>query len=302
MAYQGSPVNSGGTRRTRSAIRAGRLRIELHRTLRVPNDGKRYPLPPSMGVFPLFRLRTGEFAVPVHQWEAMWISFDAPAWHPSAVQVSAGGVNVLSGEPFATPLREGNYLVAPPQLWLDGAKTGAGVVRQFVAAPLGQGMTVGEQIAGTAESSLRIRVFAAKPGRFPERGPRGGLEEGLELPFGVAVGGTIEQSVYADPHGLRTWDRSRVREFAVMLLNSAEFEEKTGVTAPPSPVSAADYNDLGLPWFALYDEPAGEIPADTRLAGLEAAPVPGDRPVGRLRVAKIRHPGAGADAGGGRKR
>jgi raffinose/stachyose/melibiose transport system permease protein len=56
------------------------------------------------------------------------------------------------------------------------------------------------------------------------------------LPFGVAAGGTIEQNVYADPHGLRTWDRSRVGEFAIMLLNAfkspAEYSQNGPLSLP----------------------------------------------------------------------
>ena len=42
-----------------------------------------------------------------------------------------------------------NYIVVPDQPWLDGYNND-GVVRQFVAAPLGDGVTV-RQIAGTSD-------------------------------------------------------------------------------------------------------------------------------------------------------
>lgn len=32
------------------------VRIEFHRTLRIPDDGKIYPLPPSLGLFPICKV------------------------------------------------------------------------------------------------------------------------------------------------------------------------------------------------------------------------------------------------------
>ena len=167
-------------------LRAGRrFALRLERTLRVPNDGKVYPLPPSLGAFPVFRTRDyaatraaaerGEFLVPLYQWEALWLSFDSAEWKPNAVQVAAGGVNVLSGERFPSGLksRPQNYMVCPLQPWLDGIRTGTGTVRQFMAAPPGSGLTLEEQIAGsTGRGGLQVRVYEPRPGVFPERKPR----------------------------------------------------------------------------------------------------------------------------------
>ncbi|MEJ7608881.1 MAG: hypothetical protein WKF37_22060 [Bryobacteraceae bacterium] len=77
----------------------------------------------------------------MHPWEALWFSFEAVSWKPNAVQLSSGGVNVLTGEASGLPLsaQPQNYLVVPEQPWLDGFKTSAGVVSQFVAAPFGEG-------------------------------------------------------------------------------------------------------------------------------------------------------------------
>lgn len=37
------------------AIRIGqRFAVSFHRTLRIPDDGRTYPLPPGLGMFPLF--------------------------------------------------------------------------------------------------------------------------------------------------------------------------------------------------------------------------------------------------------
>jgi hypothetical protein len=63
--------------------------IDLQRTLRIPDDGKRHPLPPGLGSFPLRHLddftprgpenwrERGGVIMPMHQAEAMWLNFTA---------------------------------------------------------------------------------------------------------------------------------------------------------------------------------------------------------------------------------
>jgi hypothetical protein len=77
------------------------------------------------------------------------------------------------------------------------------------------------------------------------------LLEALQL--GVGAGGTIRQKVYADPLGLRIWERTDYAEVTVRIVNSLQWRALTGEDPPPSPVSAHDYSDWGLPWFDLYD-------------------------------------------------
>ena len=278
-------------------LAGSRFRMRLERTLRVPNDGRSYPLPPSFGAFPVYRVGgypalkgmadRGEYFVPMYQWEAMWLSFEAEEWKPNAVQVAAGGVNVLTGAPFPSPLsgRPQNYLVCPLQPWLDGIKTKDGGVSQFVAAPIGEGITVEEQLAGQAtRGGLQVRVFEPRPGIFPERKPRGispalfseTLYSGSEL--GLAGGGTIEQKVYPDPHGVRTWDANNFYDIRLLIVNSAQFREVTGEEPPPSPISAADYERLKLPWFRLFDEDLGDVRSSSKLRKLKTA-APGDESV-----------------------
>ena len=66
-----------------------RLRISFQRTLRIPDDGNEYPLPPGLGSFPLRHvddfaskvpagwLRRGGVMMPMYQSEALWVSFDS---------------------------------------------------------------------------------------------------------------------------------------------------------------------------------------------------------------------------------
>lgn len=39
-----------------------------------------------------------------------------------------------------------------------------------------------------------------------------------------------------------------------------------GIAPPPTLIDAKAYTDSGLPWFALYDESAGDVPVSERLS------------------------------------
>ncbi len=151
-------------------MRFGSLCVQFHRTVRVPEGRSPAQLPPNLGVMdfePVKKYKTncpsdwepeGYFAA-LHETEAMWMSF-API-NPVAVLVGAGGINALTGEKLGTKLEKGNYLVAPPQPWLDGWKDKDGTVYQFVATAhkAGDGNTVGEQLIGK-ESKTGALAFA----------------------------------------------------------------------------------------------------------------------------------------------
>ena len=162
------------------------LAVSLQRTLRLPDDGRTYPLPPGLGAFPVLRVQDFEERVPstwlkhrgvfipLFQREALWLGFQAPPWRPHAVKVGVGGINAVSGEPWDEELHAGpqDYIVCPLQPWLDGINAGDGSVRQFVAAPLGEGLTVEAQLAGAEETGgVQLLVFAPRPGRFPDEPP-----------------------------------------------------------------------------------------------------------------------------------
>ena len=66
-----------------------------------------------------------------------------------------------------------NYLVAPVapvaphQPWLDGFCVSKGLVRQFVAMPLGDGYMAEEQLSGTGEhGGLQLAVQPLKAERY----------------------------------------------------------------------------------------------------------------------------------------
>ncbi len=163
-------------------LKVGPLEVAFHRTVRVSLD-KTNALPPSLGRFPIHKVSDYRQTTPayweddavfiaLHDTEAMWMSFNRRHAAPVAVLVGCGGINALNGEKLGTKLVSDNYLVAPPQPWLDGWKGEDGTVCQFIGTEYqkGTGLTVGEQIMG-AESrtgGLGIAVFEAKdPSRFP---------------------------------------------------------------------------------------------------------------------------------------
>src|SRR6516162_888481 len=138
------------------------LKVVFQRTLRIPDDGRSYPLPPGFGSFPVRRVddyadrvpeewreRGGVF-IPMYQREAMWIAFEGQHWKPRAVKIGVGKVCAITGQPWSEDLHghPQDYVVTPPQPWLDGICAGVGMIRQFVAMPLGMGYTVEGQVTG----------------------------------------------------------------------------------------------------------------------------------------------------------
>jgi hypothetical protein len=268
-----------------------RLSVAFHRTLRVPEDDKDYPLPPGLGRLPVHRVEEFEgrlprgwrkhdaVFVPLFQREALWLGFDGRWWHPNAITIAAGGVNVVTGRPATETISADpqDYLVVPDQPWLDGFHLEAGVVRQFVAAPLGWSATVSEQLASNDQSALRFRIFDAVPGRFPEHAPPEpdrimegapmAMPAGLEM--GFAAGGRIVQKLYTDEYGIASWQREPVADLIAYVVNSEAYAEITGQPAPPSPISAEDYTNAGLPWFELYDEARSSVATENWLRRLK---------------------------------
>ncbi|UBF30355.1 hypothetical protein K9N68_34690 (plasmid) [Kovacikia minuta CCNUW1] len=256
-----------------------RFAVSFQRTLRIPDDGHTYPLPPGLGSFPLRKvedyrdrvpqhwLQQGGVFIPMYQREALWLSFSAASWKPNAVKIAIGGINAITGEPDDNQLRADpqNYIVCPNQPWLDGIHTGQNSIRQFVAMPLGQGYTVEASLTGTeALGGIQIVVFEPKPGKFPDKPPpvddnvlrraRSLFSPAGFQSMGVGAGGVIQQKIYPDPYGLDTWDEDNYGRIFIHILNSLQFQALTGQEPPPTPIAANTYTEYGLPWFALYDE------------------------------------------------
>jgi hypothetical protein len=155
-------------------MRLGTLEITFHRTVRVPNGRQPSNLPPSLGRIELYRVskyaercpknwESEGYFMALHDIEAMWMSFTPQ--QPVALLVGAGGTNALNGEKLGTTLAKGNYVVAPPQPWLDGWKDTDGTVYQFVATPYkkGEGRSVAEQLMREESKTGAIGIALFNP-------------------------------------------------------------------------------------------------------------------------------------------
>lgn len=303
-----------------------RFTISFQRTLRIPDDGKVYPLPPGVGEFPVFDLENfagpipqswkqhGHVLIPMYQREALWLAFDAAYWKPNAVKVGIGKINAVSGDSWDLALHDNpqDYIVCPEQPWLDGINSGDGSVRQFVAMPLGAGYTLEAQLSGKEEyGGIQVAVFDPKAGLFPDERPKRDFdlesEEGLEsfLPdeMGLGAGAQIKQKIYTDPYGIDTWNQEEYGSVFVHIVNSEQYEQITGLTAPEPPISAQLYAEHGLPWFDLYDEervdvaPAGELKRAKSISQIDAergeSPDAAEVSIKEPEVKKLRPKGAG---------
>lgn len=281
------------------------LRVSFLRTLRIPDDGKTYPLPPGLSRFPIRSVddhservparwrEHGGVMVPMFQSEALWISFQAHTGphrlhgYPFAVRVAAGKINAVTGEPWSTDMSVSDHLVTPPQPWLDGFCVEKGKIRQFVAMPLGWGLTAEQQITGKEEhGGLQIEVVPMNAAEYERRYPQrreyhtsghvlrgiGGQSCGGELMFGscmadapgtisvcsfnadmgLGAGGLMTQQIYEDTYGLQSWSHQNKTRTFVHLANSFAWQAITGQAPPSTPCTAAEYTRRGLPWFEHY--------------------------------------------------
>jgi hypothetical protein len=266
-----------------------RLGIVFQRTLRIPDNDRDYPLPPGLGAFPLRHVddfaprlpaswvKRGGVVLPMYQAEAMWLAFNSHGY-PFALKIAAGKINAVTGDRWSLGLNRDpqDYAVCPTQPWLDGYAIEKGVVRQFVAMPLGQGYTAEEQLTGGAEwGGLQIVAYPMKQERYERlvRERANVLQRARVMPaaappsrvlggMGLAAGGRMRQEIHKDRYALEDWDQRAGLRCFIAILNSEDWQAVTGEPSPTPPVSARDYAQAGLPWFEHY----GDAPA---LAGAE---------------------------------
>jgi hypothetical protein len=303
-------VSSPNVRLECDGLAVGRFfSVNFQRTLRLPDDGRDYPLPPGFGRFPLRPvddfaervpaawLEQGGFLLPMHRHEALWLSFNCPFWHPVAVRVDVGGVCALTGAHDTQSLSSDpqNYMVVPDQPWIDGIKAGEGTIRQFVAAPLGEGVTVEGQVTGAeTKGGIQLTIVEPKAGRFPDENPRatfdalslessalvcedspasfmsaaGRLSEALS-PMGLGAGGRMVQKIYPDEYGIDTWDSESAMPVHIHLVDARDWRSITGEEPPPSPISVETYKKYRLPWYALQDDDLHDLPVMPILANVK---------------------------------
>ena len=277
--------------------------VSFIRTLRIPDDNRAYPLPPGFQRFPLERVddyenrvprswnRHGGVFMPMYQAEDMWLSFSST--YPTAVKIAAGKINAVTGDPWSVVLGHNtkqDYVVIPAQPWLDGFYAGKGVIRQFVAMPLGEGYTAEEQLTGEAEhGGLQIVAYPMKAAeyerRFKERRSHSFAEEHVTYSatsapaeMELAPGGLIRQEIYDDEYGFKVWDRSARSIWdqsarsrcCVHILNSLQYCSVTGQRPPTKPPAAVDCSMAGLPWFEYYAQDQKALSGDSKLLGLDS--------------------------------
>ena len=269
-------------------------RIDFQRTLRIPDDNREYSLPPGLGRFPMEHvddhkrrvpskwLGHGGVLLPMYQSEALWINFSGG--YPCAVKIATGKSNAVTGKPWADKIgkKPQDYLVVPDQPWLDGYCVQKGLIRQFVAMPLGDGYTAEEQITGKAEhGGLQIIVYPMKRDRYEAM-----IKPQTHMIFedtnycmkmmnapsemGLAPGGLMRQEIYEDEYGFDAWDLDASSRCFVHILNSNQWNNVTGKPVPGVPPSVSDYSAVGLPWFEYYDDKLNTLEGAEKLSGLDS--------------------------------
>ena len=293
-----------------------RCAIEFQRTLRIPDDGRDYPLPPGVGSFPLRHLddyaprlpekwhRRGGVISPMHQAEAMWINFTAVSDYPFAVKIATGKICALTGDRWINHLNNDpqDYLVLPEQPWLDGYCVEKGVIRQFVAMPLGGGYTVEEQLTGAARhGGLQIVVYPMKRERYRQLMAHSSdrIEAGEVLcrmapeAMGLAPGGRMRQEVYDDPHGLDAWDQRQASRCFVTIANSSQWMAITGERPPTVSPTAKQYTTAGLPWFEWYGGGVAAVDGAEKLKSLasvaQLGKTKGEEPLPENEAVEVTH-------------
>ncbi len=254
------------------------LIVEFQRTLRIPDDDKEYPLPPGLGCFPLRDVddhantvpaswrEHGGVMLPMYQSEAAWINFISG--YPFAVKIAAGKINAATGDAWTNDLKADpqDYLSIPTQPWLDGFCVEKGIVRQFVAMPLGAGYSAEEQITGDGvHGGLQIIVYPLKAKVYEQRKKLDRrtfpgimdemcLEAPMSSEMGLAPGGRMRQEITEDPERFQDWDSKHFSRCFVHLANSLVWRGITGSNPPTTPPTAEEYTRLGLPWFKYYSD------------------------------------------------
>ena len=263
--------------------------------------------------------------IPMHQAEALWINFQSGFGYPFAVKIATGKICAVTGDAWVNNLNRDpqDYVVVPEQPWLDGYCVEKGVIRQFVAMPLGDGYTVEEQLTGAAaHGGIQVVAYPMKRERYEAlvREMRvDGMADGYALcamesspDMGLAPGGRMEQDIHGDPYGLDAWDQRLASRCFVSIVNSAQWMTMTGEPPPTSPPTAKWYTEMGLPWFDYYGGDAQAVAGAKKFKNIASVaqvaeetghtPLPDNETIDVTRTIKLGNHGArqvreGATAG-----
>jgi hypothetical protein len=209
--------------------------------------------PHNLGALPLHRVsdysqvlpatwdKEAGIFVPLLPDEALWLGFSGTSERPNAVRIYLDDINAVTGKPSPPDFHPSmqDYLVCPPQLHWDGARTG-GTVEPF-AAPL---LTRNPGIFKT----LRVMVYEPLPGisfrkrELPARG--------IPVPLQSASRDSASQefpAVIADPYGRETWDERSGRTLCVQFVEPVLYASVTGKAAPQPADRKAVFTRYRLP-------------------------------------------------------
>jgi hypothetical protein len=302
--------------------RDAEFRVHFQRTLRIPDDDREYPLPAGLGELPLRHvddfadgvpegwIERGGVMLPMYQSEAMWINFSGH--YPFAVKIAAGKINAVTGESWDDVLHRDpqDYVALPEQPWLDGYCVEKGVIRQFVAMPLGSGYSVEEQLTGKAEyGGLQILAYPMKreawekhrrAQRYDRSMPASAVLccTGAAPAMALAPGGRMRQEIYDDPYDFGEWDQRHSSRCYVHIANSLVWRSITGQAPPTTPLTAKEYGKAMIPWFDYYSEDGTAVNGADKLKWLKSVaqmarkkgdvPLPDNEPIDVDAVVQLR--------------
>ena len=185
--------------------------------------------------------------------------------------------NAVTGKKWINELQTDpqDYIVTPGQSWLDGYSVAKGLIRQFVAMPLGEGYSAEEQLSGEAEhGGIQIIAYPMKADYYNEHFVKpcedimfSRVCESADIDMGLAPGGLMRQEIYHVEHGIDAWDTSSSSRCFVHIVNSAVYLQHTGKAPPEKPPTAKNYTNAGLPWFDYYSD-GKALSGSDKLAGL----------------------------------
>jgi len=306
------------------------MHVHFQRTLRIPDDDGTYPLPAGLGKFPVRHvddysddvpddwMQHGGVMLPMYQSEALWLNFSGSGQYPFALKVAAGKIDAVTGHSWSNGLNRGpqDYVVVPEQPWLDGYCVKKGIIRQFVAMPLGSGYSVEEQVTGEAEfGGIQVIAYPMRREIYEERfrhqpdmimspgtlfGAPAAVQSRVtgEFSMGLGAGGRMKQQIYNDPYDFSDWDVEHSSRCFVHIANSLAWRAITGDTPPTTPLTAREYKKHGIPWFDYYSEGDTAVPGSGVLGKIKSiarrgkekgdVPLPENEPIQPKRVVKLR--------------
>ena len=292
-------------------IHADRVQIGRHfsvsfeRTLRIPDDGRDYPLPPSLGQFPVRRVADYADRVPGGVARARR---RVPAHVPARGDVAELPRRALAAERGQGRRRQGQRALGRARTTSGSSGDARGLRGR---ARRSRGWTASTPATASSASSWRCRSAWATPSRArsPARSATAGCRSSASTRSPAASPTSRRRAparaARASPSAARSrrrpwrprrraprWASRRAAGCASTSIptRTASTPGTRPTTAASSctsstascgarsrasrsrrrPVDARAYTNAGLPWFELYDDQLGDIPASDVLANVKS--------------------------------